>query len=144
MPDNIVRVDRSVRPCYPEWVTKVRHPELEAAGPTEYDLMTIKCWLHDGQKNDIQMHGDQIYEFLKSNNMLVDCLDIRDGQEIQKKGKTIFREFFGGKSLFLWKSVVEFEGDLRVPAIPYGNEGIIWWVYLGFWWRHVDPAARFG
>lgn len=144
MSDNIIRIDRSIRPHYPEWVTRVLHPELETAGLVEYDLATVESWLHDGQKNDSQMCGDQIYEYLKSNNMLASCLDLRDGQEIQKKGKIIFRNSFGGKSLFLWKSVVEFEGDLRVPAIPYGNEGVIWWVFLGFWWRHVDPAARFG
>jgi hypothetical protein len=141
MSESIIRIDRSTSPVYPDWVTRVLHPELGSVGPAEYDLATIGLWLHDGQKNDAKMHGDRIYGYLKSENMLGRCLGLRDGEEIRKKGVRIFRTFFGGRSLFLWKSVVEFNGDLRVPAIPYGGEGDIRWVWLGFDWRSIDPAG---
>src|ERR1700722_11534777 len=45
--DTIVRVDRSVRPVYPDFVKTVMHPELEKVGPAEYDLATVDLWLHD-------------------------------------------------------------------------------------------------
>jgi hypothetical protein len=32
---------------YPEWVTKVMHPELEGTGPAEYDLAKVEQWFPD-------------------------------------------------------------------------------------------------
>src|ERR1700688_2132013 len=99
--DTIIRVDRSVRPVYPEWVKKVMHPELEGTGPAEYDLAKVEQWFHDEQTKD-GMVGNRIYEHLKSNNMLDSCLGLRDLEEIQKKGVTFFREPFKGKVVFGW------------------------------------------
>ena len=33
--DTIIRVDRSIRPVYPDWMREVMHPELEAKGLAE-------------------------------------------------------------------------------------------------------------
>ena len=101
VPDTIVRVDRSIRPVYPDWVKTVMHPELEPTGLVEYDLGAVDPWLHDGQKNGRSMEGNELYEYLKEKKMLESCLSLRDGEEIQKKGIAVFRKFFQGKAVFL-------------------------------------------
>ncbi len=143
--DILIRVDRFVRPVYPDWVKTVMHPELEATGPVEYDLGTIDPWLHDGQKNGCYMEGNKLYEYLKEKKMLEGCLSLRDGEEIQKKGLAVFRKFFRGKAICLWKSVVLFRnGNLYVPFLyEDGVKVVLFWRWLDRDWYDDDPAARF-
>ena len=145
MLDTIIRVDRAVRPVYPDWMKKVMHLELEATGAAEYDLATVQLWLHDGQKNGGVMVGNTIYDHLKSNTMLESCLGLADGLAIQKNGVEAFRKFFGGKAVFLWKSVVQDRVvGLRVPYLV-GRSGVVvvLWLWLDDDWRDSGPAARF-
>ena len=141
---SIICVNRSIRPLYPYWVKMVMHPDLEATGPDTYDLATIEPWLHEGQKNGGRLVGNRIYEHLLSNSMLDSCLGLRDGEEIQKKGIAVFRKFFGGKALFLWKSVVgDRGGGFHVPFLTeLGDEVVIAWYWLDHAWDSSDPAAR--
>jgi hypothetical protein len=143
--DTLIRVDRSIRPVYPDWVKTVMHPELELTGPVEYDLGTIDPWLHDGQKNGRSMEGHKLYEYLKEKKMLESCLSLRDGEEIQKKGLAVFRKFFQGKAVFLWKSVVQSrDGDLRVPYLcGDDDEVVVHWSWLDNSWFDCNPALRF-
>lgn len=143
--DTLIRVSRSIRPVYPDWVVTVMHPELEPTGPAEYGLATIDPWLHDGQKNDRYMEGHKLYEYLKENGMLESCLSLRDGEEIQKKGIAVFRKFFQGKAAFLWKSVVQARnGDLRVPCLYEDNvEVVVGWDWLDNDWDDNYPGLRF-
>ncbi len=143
--DTLIRVDRSIRPLYPDWAKTVMHPELEPTGPAEYDLTSVVLWLHDGQKNGRYMEGHKLYEYLKEKKMLESCLSLRDGEEIQRKGIAIFRKFFQGKVVFLWKSVVQdCNGSLRIPRL-YGDFGtvVVGWGWLGSNWYDDDPALRF-
>jgi hypothetical protein len=143
--DTLIRVDRSIRPVYPNWVKTVMHPELEPTGPVEYDLGTIDPWLHDGQKNGRYMEGHKLYEYLKDKKMLEGCLSLRDGEEIQKKGLAVFRKFFGGKAVFLWKSVVQHRnGNLFVPSLYEDDDlVVVFWFWLDYGWRDFNPALRF-
>ena len=77
--------------------------------------------------------------------MLDSCLGLRDGEEIQKKGIAVFRKFFDGKALFLWKSIVGDRGDGRhVPFLTaLGDEVVMTWYWLDHVWDSSDPAARF-
>ena len=143
--DTLIRVDRSIRPVYPDWVKTVMHPELELTGPVEYDLGTVDPWLHNGQKNGCCMEGHKLYEYLKENGMLESCLSLRDGEEIQKKGIAVFRKFFQGKAAFLWKSVVQTRnGFLRVPVLFEDDvEVVVAWHWLVNGWDGINPALRF-
>lgn len=143
--DTLISVDYSIRPAYPDWVRMVMHPELGLTGPVEYDLGTIDPWLHDDQKNGRSMEGYRLYEYLKDKNMLEGCLSLRDGEEIQKKGLAVFRKFFQGKSVFLWKSVVQ--GRFGILVVPYlyenGGQVVVDWDWLGGVWDDSNPALRF-
>ena len=76
--DFTVRVDRSVRPTYPDWMKKVMHSELESTGPAEYNLKTeVKEWLHDDQKTGV-IRGQVIYDHLKASNELAGQLGLAD------------------------------------------------------------------
>ncbi|MBI2439609.1 MAG: hypothetical protein HYV45_03375 [Candidatus Moranbacteria bacterium] len=142
--DTLIRVDRSVPLVYPNWVKTVMHPELELTGPVEYDLGTIDPWLHDGQKNGRYMEGHKLYEYLKNKKMLESCLSLRDGEEIQKKGLAVFRKFFHGKAVFLWKSVVRSRhGNLFVPSLYGDDEVVVHWHCLDNGWNDGHPALRF-
>jgi len=143
--DTLIRVDRSIRPVYPYWVKTVMHPELEPTGLAEYDLTSVALWLHDGQKNGRSMKGNKLYEYLKDKKMLERCLSLRDGEEIQKKGIAVFRKFFQGKAVFLWKSVVQYRfGHLRVPFLCESDgKVVVGWYWLDDGWHGRNPALRF-
>jgi hypothetical protein len=143
--DTLIRVDRSIRPVYPDWMKTVMQMDLELTSPVEYDLGTIDTWLHDGQKNGRYMEGHKLYEYLKEKKMLESCLSLRDGEEIQKKGLAVFRKFFQGKAVFLWKSVVQDRsGHLYVPYFYEGVDGVVVdWFWLGNGWDDSNPALRF-
>ena len=144
--NTIIRVDRTIKPTYPDWKKKVMHPELEASGPAEYDLSKVDLWLHDGQKDGKWTRGDNIYAKLKENDneLLKTCLTLRDGEEIKKNGVEAFRKFFKGKALFLWGSVVQLDdGDLYVPyLVDGGGRVVVDWGWLDGGWRGNSPAGR--
>ncbi len=123
--DFLVRVDRSVRPTYPIWVKKLMHPELECAGPPEYDLSRVEQWLHDDQKPGSVVHGKIIYKQLKDGG-LATCLNLQDGLAIQAKGVAVFRNLFAGKAVPLWASVVRNQvGRDLVPTLCLRGDRIV-------------------
>ena len=141
---SIIRVDRSIRPAYPEWVDKIMHPELEKTGPKRFDLAKIDLWLHDGQKSGT-VRGQVIYDYLTSNDMLESCLGLADLLAIQKLGIEVFRKHFEGKAVFGWKSVVRSRlGSLHVPCLVEGGGQVLLsrnWLCNG--WGGDNPALRF-
>lgn len=142
--DFLVRVDRSVKPSYPDWFKKLEHPELECAGPAEYDLQTaVQQWLASGQESVIK--GDRIYAQLKKDNALASCLNLQDGLAIQQKGIAVFRKLFAGKAVFLWGSVLQRRsGRLSVPCLyESGGKVVVFWRWLDFSWVSDFPALRF-
>ena len=143
--DFIIRVDRSVKPSYPDWMKKLEHPELELAGPAEYDLAKVDQWLHDDQKRG-SVVGNTIYKHLQKGDNLANCLNLQDGLAIQAKGIAVFRKLFAGKAVFLWGSVVQYSsGSLVVPYLyGYGGEVVVGWGWLDFHWDSDHPALRFG
>lgn len=142
---NLVFVDRTILPKYPDWMEKLEHPELESTGPAEFDVGKLDPWLHEEQKND-WVKGEVIHLYLKEHDMLKNCLGLRDLEEIQKKGITFFRKHFKGKYVFGWKSVVRSrDGDLRAPCLCCGYDGEVCldWGWLGRVWYSDSPALRF-
>jgi hypothetical protein len=128
--DTIIRVDRSIQPIYPDRMS-VLHPELEQTGPLEYYLVSVVLWLHEGQKNGNNW-SSTIYEYLKEKKMLESCLSLHDGEEIQKKGIAVFRRFFQGKKVILWKSIVKYRGDHYVPYLAEDRDAevVLAWMQL--------------
>lgn len=143
--DFLIRVDRSVKPSYPDWMKKMMHPELEATGPAEYDLQTrVEQWLHDDQKNGVVV-GDTIYKHLKDTDALASCLNLQDGLVIKEKGIAVFRKLFAGKAVFLWGSVVRGRGGLNVPCLcESGGKVVVDWHWLDSNFHSDYPALRFG
>lgn len=144
--DTIIRVDRSVRPVYPDWAKEVIHPELETVGPAEYDLAKqVELWFHDDQKNDNGILSTDVYDHLKSTDSLKNCLGLHDAVAIQSKGIAVFRKLFRHMEVFCWKSVVQDDdGYLNVSYIyEDGDEVAVGWHKLGTMWHSSCPAARF-
>ena len=140
-----VRVDRSTKPAYPNWVGEVLHTELERTGPAEYDLLTrVEDWLHDDQRTGA-VPGTTIYDCLKTDNALADQLGLADLLAIQAKGIAVFRKLFAGKVVFGWKSVVRgHDGDLDVPFLyEHDDEVVLSWYWLDRGWSSSNPALRF-
>lgn len=142
--DPIIRVDRSTRPSYPDWVKTVMHPELENTGPAEYDITKTEMWLHDGQKDGKWIEGNKIYAHLKDTGDLKNHCGLRDLEEIQKKGIVFFRKHFKGKAVFAWQGVVRYrDGDLYVPYLcENGDKVVLSWYWLGHDWFSNYPGLR--
>jgi hypothetical protein len=143
--DPIIRVDRSIRPSYPDWMKEVMHPELECMGPSEYDLSKVQQWLHDGQGDSKWIKGKVIYDHLKGNDILKICLTLRDLEEIHEKGITFFRKHFKGKAVFAWASLVRDRGGgLFVPYLYVGGgKVVLGWHCLDYGFLSNNPALRF-
>ncbi|OGF76479.1 hypothetical protein A2926_00740 [Candidatus Giovannonibacteria bacterium RIFCSPLOWO2_01_FULL_44_40] len=144
-PDFIIRVDRSVKPSYPDWMKKVMHPKLELTGPAEYNLNAVELWLHNDQKTGA-VRGHTIYKHLQKDNALADCLGLADLLAIQAKGIAVFRKLYASKAVFGWKSVVRHRhGNLFVPCLCGRGDGVVLhWRWLDRGWGSDDPALRFG
>ncbi len=140
----IVHVDCAVSPSYPDFVKKIMHPDLELTGPAEYDMQTLGLLLHNDQKSGYTT-GNKIYERLKKDKALNDCLGLTDLLAIQAKGIKVFRSLFAGKAVFGWKSVVQStNGILLVPyLIGDGGRVVLNWRWLGSYWNSNNPALRF-
>lgn len=138
----LVHVDRSVQLIkYPSWVVKVVHTELETTGPAEFDVDTLEQWLHPNQmaKDKYVFSSwtglagrNMIYVRLKESGMIVNSLGFRDLEAIQARGGQFFRQHFGRKHLYAWKSVVENkEGYLYVPyLVGYDSFVILDWGWV--------------
>lgn len=143
--DPIIRVDRSIRPSYPDWMKEVMHPELEGVGPSEYDISAVEQWLHKGQEGGKWIEGNKIYKHLKETDTLKTCLGLRDLEEIQKKGIAFFRKYFKGKAVFGWAGIVRLRfGNLHVPCLfEYGDKVVLDWSWTDYDWNDSNPALRF-
>ena len=144
--NTLIRVDRSIRPVYPDWVKTVMHPELENTGAVIYDLSSIELWLHDWQEKGDYIQADKIYTYLKKEKMLESCLSLRDGEEIQKKGPVVFQNFFQSRRIFLWKSVVQNHADkFLVPfyVVMWAGNVKLNWFFLDDVQSLKHPALRF-
>lgn len=141
----IIRIDRTIRPAYPDFVKDVLHPELELSGPAEFDLAKVEQWLHEGQKSGGVVRGEKIYEHLKEHNMLESCANLADLLAIQAKGVKTFRKHFAGKAVFAWKSVLRDRGGrLNVPCLFEGGQRVkLALLWLGSDWGGDGPAFRF-
>lgn len=103
--DDLIRIDRSVRPSYPpDWFKSLKHPEFELHGPAEYDLATLEPWVYEEQEIRL-FEGKAAYDRLQAENKLERCLNLADGLAIQAKGVETYRRFFGNKNIVLWKSI---------------------------------------
>lgn len=141
--DPVIRVDRSVKSVYPDFVKEVKYPELELTGPAEFDVRNLNSWLHPKQKKGV-VTGNDILRELIAGKLLEDCLGFTDLQAIQARGVGFFRKHFSGKAVFGWKSVVLVrDGHLRAPYLfGYGDVVELYWRWLGDAWYSFYPALR--
>ncbi|TSC83433.1 MAG: hypothetical protein G01um101417_606 [Parcubacteria group bacterium Gr01-1014_17] len=147
--DTVVRVDRSVRPVYPDFLNQefINTPKfiaLEKLGPPEFDASKLHQWLHPKQKKKAVL-GNVIHELLLWKQLIPSCLGYADLLGIQAKGIVFFRQHFKGKTVFGWRSVVPHrDGDLRVPyLVGIGGGVVLYWDWLGHDWGANYPALRF-
>ena len=147
--DPIVRIDRSVRPVYPDFlnqecVNKSEFIALERLGPPEFDVGKLRKWLHPKQKRGI-IKGTVIHNFLVKEEMLPSCLGFTDLLGIQGKGVEFFGQHFNGQGVFGWRSVVpNRRGALHVPFLVLDDgEVVLYWDWLVHDWDANDPALRF-
>lgn len=143
--DNIIRVDRSKKVVYPDWVKGVLHPELECTGPAEYVIDEGRSlYLHPKQKEGGWIMGSDLHKYLVDTKVIGNCAGYADLVEIQKKGIAFFRKHFKDKAVFGWKSVVrDAVGYLYVPYLyGDGDEVVQGWGVLGDGWDQSSPALR--
>jgi hypothetical protein len=144
----LICVDRSIRPKYPNWVRKVLY-EAFHPGPEEFDVGKLRQWTHDQQKHG-NVEGYIVHNFLKSHDMIKHCIDLRDLEEMKKKGHAFFRKYFGeGRvCVFAWKSTVRDGSDsettlgyLRTPCLfvdEDDQEDIFWfWLNNDLFFHHI-------
>lgn len=142
--NTLIRVDRSIKPVYPEWVKGIVHPELEGVGPAEYDMTQVELWLHDDQRGDKgYVVGRELFEYLQEGDILKRCLGLDDALAIQKNGKKAFeRVFIENGCVLFWRSVIQDSRDqLVVPYISIYDDYRIYDDYkdpLEVGWTSVD------
>ena len=145
-----IHVDRSIQPDRSVYsgigVGRIIYPEIESFGPADYNLTDVDLWQHGDQLNNGEIDGYSISEYLEKHQMIASCFSLRDGEEIQKKGVSIFRKFFGNNRVFLWKSLVQCKNaELRVPFLAATNSSgvILRSTPLNYSYGSNDVVARF-
>ncbi|MFA6908301.1 MAG: hypothetical protein WC289_00245 [Patescibacteria group bacterium] len=141
----IVRVSRSIKPAYPDWMKKVMYPMLESTGRTDYDIAKdMLLWLHDEQQNGA-VAGLVINKYLQEHNLLESCGNLQDALAIKKLGAATFKRVFGKKSIYFWKSVVQRQGGcLFVPSLCVDHDTVMLdWRWLLYDLGGGQPAVRF-
>ena len=143
-----IKVDRSVKPRYSEdLVKKFIYPDIQCKGPFEfeYDLeKDVVLWFYHDQ-DKIVVSGEVILKQLKDKNGLVNHLGLKDAMAIQEKGIAFFRKFFGGNSVFFWKSIIrDVDSDVSVPYLFENHEEVVLgWKKISANWDSQDPALMF-
>ena len=102
------------------------------------NLAELEMWLHPKQKA-VWVAGNEIYQYLKDNNLLEDCLTLEDLKEIKKLGLDEFNKYFKGKWVYAWKSVQD--GDVPY-LVECGDEVVLRGYWLGYGWNASGPALR--
>lgn len=145
-----IHVDRSVQPDRSVYsgieVGRIIYLGIESFGPADYNLTDVDLWQHGDQLNNGETDGYSISKYLEKHQMIASCLSLRDGEEIQKKGVSIFRKFFGNNRVFLWKSLVQCKNaELRVPFLAATNSSgvILRSTPLNYSYGSNDVVARF-
>ncbi|MFA7285624.1 MAG: hypothetical protein WC011_02135 [Candidatus Paceibacterota bacterium] len=143
--DFFVEVDRSQKPIYPVFLEKVIHPEFELTGPDKFDLQNdVNLWCHEYQVQGI-VRGHSIYDELKEDDLLKDCLNLADLFGLQQKGIKVFQYLYKGKRVFGWKSVIlTCLGELYAPCLDEYDSNINFdWVHVKEYWFYDCPALIF-
>ena len=143
--DTIIRVNHSVSPVYVHLQNRtieVLNKNLECSGPSKYDISLVKEQYYLTQESG-GASGENIYKFLKDNDLIKDQLGIADLLAIAAKGIVFFRKYFDNKQAFGWKSVVRRiaaggKDILDVPALVE-RSGV-----ACVSWAPVDHHAVFG
>ena len=100
---------------------------------TKIDLSQIETFQHPKQK-DGWVSGHELYQWIKNEGFLKDCLTLEDLKETQKIGVTAFREYFKGKWVYGWGSVLVGV----VPCLIEYDGGVVQS------WRHLVDRFRAG
>ena len=143
--DSIIRVNRSIPPDYPRWIFRVLYPKLANVGPSEYNVKNIGFLFHPDQYGR-RLVGDLIHQYLKKENLLAKCLDLRDLEEIRKMGPAFFFNSFGSNTVYAWKSIAENKDQkLLVPGLCRigGSIVTVWHWVDGIKFGPNEPALNF-
>ncbi len=105
---------------------------------TKKNLKDIELYLHPKQKEG-WVQGYELYQHLKDEKLLDDCLTLENLEEIQNFGLEEFNKYFKNKYVFGWNSVRD--GD--VPYLcGFGGEVVLHWYHLDYSWNALNPALR--
>ncbi len=140
-----VVVDRANPPAYyPSQMMELVDPDMELTGPQEYKLSEVELWPSEVQKKGWLAGGNVIYRELKKDDFTL-CLNLQDAIAIKKMRLAIFRQFFGGKLVFFWGSVVRYRnGNCYVPYLcENGGNIVMRWRWLGNKFSPNHLALRF-
>lgn len=110
---------------------------------TKQNLKDIELYYHPKQKNG-WIQGNDLYQHLKDEDILKDCLTLQDLEDIQKLGIKEFNKYFKNKYVFGWNSVQNQFGYLLVPYLcENGDRVVVVWGWLDDSFFSSDPALRF-
>ncbi len=124
--DPIIKINRTIRPEYPDFAKKVLYPKLFRLGPTKFDVRTLLRWkVHKERKIFFPLY--EILEELVAKKLIGQCLGLAELMAILERGNGFFRKYFPEENdIFGWKSVVADDDDrLIVPCLNiYGAQKI--------------------
>jgi hypothetical protein len=130
--DYNVHVDRSkseetLKQYFPIYGQLI-YPDLQAVGPTVYDLRKVKIHSHDSLRAQSiygLVNGPKVFEDIVSRGNLKDCLAYEDLVAIKQMDLDVFLRVFDGKHVAARRSIRrDFDGYMYVPYLfqNYGEQ----------------------
>lgn len=131
--DDIVLVDLSHEPVFPEWVLRWKFPELQTTDCNSFDLRLLgKFPPHP--TGGCCPTGFEMLEYLEKDCLFHRCLNLQDGKALVIHAGLEQKQFIG-KWFLLWKSAAfDLFGNLFVPYVQnIGRQTpIIHWYWLEY------------
>lgn len=116
--DTVIKIDRSAPLNLPKDVKQIIDSELESLGPAEIDIKNLQRWTYPGPYDKLGWaNGDDIRQYLKNQNLLKNCLGLREAIELQKKGASFFLKYFGRGQITFWKTLALFDWGMILRPI---------------------------
>jgi len=113
-------------------MSRLVHPELECAGPPEFDLSEVGQLFVKNCAGSGMLNCGDIYERVKTENVLPSCLNLQDGLAISDKDPAVFERLWRGKAIFLLASIVEMlDKSLWIPFLHQDLEKAVKMTWFG-------------
>lgn len=117
--EHIVKVDRTKRPLYPDFIEGPIRQDWELSGPSEFDIAQLQPNFYERDEDSGWAYGPRLFEQFGETPIMSRALTLLDLEAIVAKGPEFYFRHFGDRYVIAWKSVVRVKDQTAVSKTLY-------------------------